>query len=108
VTLGIKDSKDSKKFFVVYVIVEFPSFKHMEIECNWINFFFVKLKVVDSIYFFIFIFICLFLELRVRVRVMRSHCHILVTSDNMVTVIVTSYRTHERTENSGRIMLYNI
>jgi len=54
-----------------------------------------KLKVVDLIYFDLFS-IFLFLELRIRVRVTRSHCHTSVTSNYMVTVIVTSHKMHGR------------
>ena len=65
------------------------------------------LKVVNLIYFhflfyFHFHFYFLFLELRVRVRVTRSYCLTSVTSDDMVTVMVTNYKMY------GRITLYNI
>jgi len=62
-----------------------------------------KLKAVDSIYFYFYFyflfnlsFIFPFLELRVRVRVTMSHCHTSVTSDDMVTVIVTGHKIHGR------------
>jgi len=55
-------------------------------------------KVENSeLYLFSFlfpIFIFLFLEHRVRVRVTRSHCHKSVTSDDIVTVMVTGYMMH--------------
>ena len=49
-------------------------------------------------------------ELRVRVRVMsQSHCHTSVTSDDIVTVIVTNYKvTKKSVKGFGKIMLYNI
>ena len=58
-----------------------------------------KLKAVDLTYFY-FIFylfsIFLFLEPRVRVKVTRLCYHISVTSDDMVTVTVTSHKTHRK------------
>ena len=55
-------------------------------------------KVENSeLYLFSFlfpIFIFLFLEHGVRVRVTRSHCHKSVTSDDIVTVMVTGYMMH--------------
>ena len=40
---------------------------------------------------------------------MRSCCHTSVTLDDMVTVIVTSYKvTRKNVEGSGRMILYNI
>jgi len=65
----------------------------------------LKTKAVDLTYFpFIFYFhlllidfpLFLFLELRVKVKVTISGCHTSVTSDNMVTVIVTSYEMHKK------------
>ena len=39
----------------------------------------------------------------------QSHCHTSVTSDDMVTVIVTSHKIPEKDiEGSGRIVLYNM
>ena len=60
-----------------------------------------KLKAVDSIYFhfhfyFNLFFIFLFLELKVRDKVMTPLDHTSVTSDNIVTVTVTSYGIHRR------------
>ena len=48
--------------------------------------------------------------LRIRVRVTsQSHYHIQVTSDDMVTVIVTSHKVTEKDiEGSRRIISYNI
>jgi len=38
-----------------------------------------------------------------------SHCHTSVTSDDTVTVIVTSYEVIEKDiEGSGRMILYNM
>jgi len=38
-----------------------------------------------------------------------SHCHKSVTSDNMVTVTVTSYEITEKDiEDSGKMILYNM
>jgi len=62
-----------------------------------------KLKVVNSNYFlfffsflfsFQFIFLYSIFRTRVRVKVMRLCCHILVISDDTVTVMVTSYMMH--------------
>ena len=40
---------------------------------------------------------------------LRSYCHTLVTSDDMVTVIVTSHKvTKKSIEGSGRIISYNV
>jgi len=59
----------------------------------------LKLKVVDSNYFYFIFHLNFHLNLffnsifrtRVRVKVIRSHCYISVISDNTVTVIVTSH-----------------
>ena len=47
---------------------------------------------------------------RVSVRVISwLHCHTSVTSDDMVTVTVTSHKVSEKDiEDSGKIILYNI
>jgi len=61
-------------------------------------------------FLFKFFFLFLSLESRVRVRVMsRLHHHTSVTSDDTVTVIVTSHKvTKKDIEGSGKIMLYNV
>ena len=39
----------------------------------------------------------------------KSYCHISVTSDDMVTVTVTSYKiTEKNIKGFGKIMLYNM
>jgi len=62
--------------------------------------------------FFFFFFSLLFSLFRFRVRVrviLWSHCHTSVTSDDMVTVIVTSYKIIEKNmECSGKMMSYNM
>jgi len=44
-----------------------------------------------------FIFLYPIFRTRVRVKVIRSCCHTLVTSDDMVTVMVTSHEIYRRT-----------
>ena len=43
-----------------------------------------------------FLFYFFFFKPRVRVRMTRSHCHTSVTSDDMITVMGTSYETHKK------------
>ena len=59
-------------------------------------------------FFFLDLFFLLF-KPRVRIEVTRSCCYTSVTSDDMVTVMVTSHKVTEKDiEDSGRIMLYNM
>ena len=57
--------------------------------------------------FFSNLFYC---RLKVRIRViLQSHCYTSVTSDDMVTVMVTSHEIIEKDiEGSRRIKLYNV
>ena len=61
------------------------------VDFNYVHFYFYFYFLFDFIFYFS---IFLFLELRVRVRVMRSCYHTSVTSDNTVTVIITSHETY--------------
>ena len=56
----------------------------------------VKVKSGElNLFLFLFDLFSIFLS-RIRVRVTRSYCHTSVTSDDTVTVIVTSHEMHRR------------
>ena len=60
---------------------------------------------------FLFLFELLFYQgLRVRIRVIsQSHCYTSVTSDDIVTVMVTSHEvTNKDIESSERMISYNM
>ena len=68
--------------------------------------------LVFLFYFILFLFFILFFYFgsKIRVRVISwSHCHTSVTSDDMITVMVTSYEvTKKNIEGFRKIMLYNM
>ena len=79
-------------------IVYHPSFwklqlKLLKVENDGLNFSYS----LSSFYFcFYFLGHFLFLKLGLGLRVMRLHCHTLVTSENMIIVMVTSHMFHKR------------
>jgi len=73
----------------------------------------LDIQSLDAIFLFYFILFFIFSSLfslfgsRVRVRVTSwSHCHTSVTLDNIVTVIVTSYKVTKK--GSGKMISYNM
>ena len=67
----------------------------------------LKHQLFCLIFLFHFYFILFSIYgLRIRVKVMISYCHISVTSDDMVTVTVTSHKVIKKSiEDFGKIML---
>jgi len=74
---------DSNFFLETWIRLQKLTQRHSEL-----SFFFVKVES-SGLYLFSFPFL--------RVRVTRSHCHTSVTSDDTVTVMVTSHKIYRRT-----------